>query len=156
MKRCPYVRGSIHVPFRFAGQDGGMFDVSRIPLFALADRRLAWLDRRQQVLAQNIANADTPGWRARDLRPFAALLAAPPLRLAASEGMPADGGPAGPAGPAAAAPGDVAQRSELAPDGNGVVLDRELMKVADSDMAHGLTVAIIRTWLGMFRTAIGR
>jgi flagellar basal-body rod protein FlgB len=34
---------------------------------ALAERRLHWLDRRQQVLARNIANADTPGFRPSDL-----------------------------------------------------------------------------------------
>jgi flagellar basal-body rod protein FlgB len=44
-------------------------DVSQIGLFALADQRLAWLDRRQEVLAHNVANADTqpnhlPGTRA--------------------------------------------------------------------------------------------
>ena len=40
-------------------------------LFDLADRRLAYLQHRQQVLAQNVANANTPGYRARDLEPFA-------------------------------------------------------------------------------------
>ena len=63
-----------------------MFDVSGIPLFALADRRLAWIDQRQQLLSQNVANADTPGWRARDLKPFAALLGKPPITLAGTEG----------------------------------------------------------------------
>ena len=42
-----------------------------IALFDLADKRLAWVDHRQEVLAQNIANANTPGWLARDLAPFA-------------------------------------------------------------------------------------
>ena len=43
-------------------------DLLKGSVLDLADRRLRWLDRRQQVLAQNIANADTPGWTARDLR----------------------------------------------------------------------------------------
>ena len=126
-----------------------MLDVAQIPLFALADRKLAWIDRRQQVLAQDIANADTPGWRAHDLRPFAALLATQPVALAAAEGTSLPGGDAG----AAAAQ---AQRTELAPDGNGVVLDKEMMKVADTDTAHTLTMQLMRTYLGMLRTAIGR
>jgi flagellar basal-body rod protein FlgB len=42
----------------------------------LAERRLSWLDGRQRVLAENVANADTPRYRARDVAPFARLLAA--------------------------------------------------------------------------------
>lgn len=127
-----------------------MFDFSQLPLFALADRKFAWIDQRQQVLAQNIANADTPGWRARDVKPFAALLAAPPLALASTAAGHFAAGPTG-GGPAAIAPG-----SELAPDGNGVVLDKEMMKVAETDANHVLTTELTRSWLGMFRTAIGR
>ena len=41
----------------------------------LAETRLRWLDRRQEVLARNISNADTPGYRARDVTPFAQILA---------------------------------------------------------------------------------
>lgn len=127
-----------------------MFDLAQIPLFRLADRKLAWIDRREQVLAQNIANADTPGWRAHDLKPFTALLATPPVRLAAAEG-------ASLAPPAlAGAQNVVTDQTEVAPDGNGVVLDRELMKVADTDTAQRLTLQMMQTYLGMFRTAIGR
>ena len=44
-------------------------DPKRIGLFDLAERRLAWADRRQAVLAQNIANANTPGYKPHDLHP---------------------------------------------------------------------------------------
>ena len=50
-------------------------DLKQTGLFTLAERRLAWLDRRQEVLAHNIANSDTPGFQSRDLAPFAAALA---------------------------------------------------------------------------------
>jgi flagellar basal-body rod protein FlgB len=127
-----------------------MFDVSQVPLFALADRRFAWIDQRQEVLAQNLANADTPGWRARDLKPFQALLATPPVALAATD-------PAHLAGTVDAAVDEAtAATAERAPDGNGVALDHEMMKVADTDMAHAVTTGLVTAWLGMFRTAIGR
>ena len=48
---------------------------TQIGLFDLAERRLAWADRRQGLLAQNIANANTPGYRPNDLKPFASALA---------------------------------------------------------------------------------
>src|SRR5262249_23723863 len=45
-------------------------DAKHVGLFDLAERRLAWATRRQSVLAQNIANANTPGYKPHDLRPF--------------------------------------------------------------------------------------
>ncbi len=42
-----------------------------ISLFQLAADRMQWLSGRQTVIAENIANADTPGFRARDVAPFA-------------------------------------------------------------------------------------
>ena len=47
--------------------------VADIGLFRLAERRLAWVARRQELLAQNVANANTPGLpaaRPDAVRPF--------------------------------------------------------------------------------------
>ena len=44
-------------------------DLSKIPLFAQLKGKMAWLSQRQKVLAENIANADTPGYVPRDLKP---------------------------------------------------------------------------------------
>ena len=63
----------VNPPFNPEAQAGGM-DPTQIGLFDLAERRLAWADRRQELLAQNIANANTPGYRPHDLQPFAATL----------------------------------------------------------------------------------
>ena len=41
--------------------------VDDIPLFGMLRGRLGWLSERQRVVAENVANADTPGYRARDL-----------------------------------------------------------------------------------------
>jgi flagellar basal-body rod protein FlgB len=45
-----------------------------IGLLDLAEQRLKYLGARQGVLAENVANADTPAWKAKDLQPFAAVL----------------------------------------------------------------------------------
>ena len=45
---------------------------------------------------------------------------------------------------------------ETTPNGNAVSLDREAMKVADTDSAHALAIGLHRRWLGLFRTALGR
>ena len=49
-------------------------DPAQIGLFSLAEQRLAWADQRQAVLAQNIANASTPGFQPSDLPSFASTL----------------------------------------------------------------------------------
>ncbi|GGC61638.1 flagellar basal body rod protein FlgB [Siccirubricoccus deserti] len=146
----PMAAARLNVPFAELRHIGRM-DPSRTSTIALAERRLAWLDTRQAVLAQNIANADTPGYRPRDITPFAALLArGGGVALARTDGQ------------------HIAQRRgeplarpdrgavERAPNGNAVSLDREAMRVADTDTAHALATGLHRRWLGMFRTALGR
>ncbi len=126
-------------------------DKSRIALFDLADQRLAHIGRRQELLAKNIANADTPGWGARDLKPFAELLAkgggsVAPWRTAPNHLAPTRG--TGPQGHV--------QTGERAPDGNSVAVDVELAKVADTESAHSLVTGLYQKYLAMFRTAAGR
>ena len=128
-----------------------IMDPTDIPLFQLADQRLAWLDRRQGLLAQNVANVDTPGYRARDLQPFAAALAG---RLALT---PARTDPAHLAGnPSQLAAAGRGVAGERAPDGNAVSLDRQLVQVADTSSAQQLTTQLYSKYMGFFRTAIGR
>ena len=119
---------------------------------ALAERRLHWLDRRQSVLAQNVANADTPGFRPRDLTPFQRELAGQ-TRLALARTTAAHG-----AGSPLAALNARAERSvaEVTPDGNGVSLDREALRIAETDTAHQLAMAVHRSFIGMFRVTLGR
>ena len=49
-------------------------DLTRNGPIALAENRLAWLDTRQRILARNVANADTPGFRPSDAVPFQEVL----------------------------------------------------------------------------------
>ncbi len=125
-------------------------DISQIGLFALADKRLAWLDRRQEVLAHNVANADTPGWRPRDLGPFAATLSATagvtPIQTQPNH-LPGTR--------AATPPGTAARPSERAPDGNAVSMQEQLMKVADTESSQELVTNLYTKYLGFFRLALG-
>ena len=45
-------------------------NLDQISFFRLASDRLEWLSSRQKGIAENIANGDTPGYRARDVAPF--------------------------------------------------------------------------------------
>ena len=126
-------------------------DAKRIGLFDLAERRLAWADQRQSVLAQNIANANTPGYKPHDLKSFSATLdganAVAPVRTQ----------PNHLAGTVAEASNEVVDRTHTqSPDGNAVALDEQLVKVADTDTTHALVTTIYKAYLGMFNTALGR
>lgn len=128
-------------------------DPTRTGPVALAEARLRWLDARQRVLAQNVANADTPGYRPSDLAPFAQSLAAAAPASAMVQTNPQHmQGPRG-ADPRARPERRLAERSM---DGNGVELDREAMRIADTETAHALAIGLHRRYLAMFRTALGR
>ncbi|WP_270936888.1 flagellar basal body rod protein FlgB [Falsiroseomonas oryzae] len=119
---------------------------------ALAEHRLHWLDRRQSVLAQNVANADTPGFLPRDLTPFQRELAGA-VRLSLARTQPGHG-----AGSTLAALNARTERgaAEVTPDGNAVSLDREALRIAETDTAHALAMAVHRSFTGMFRITLGR
>src|SRR3954453_16262309 len=48
---------------------GGM-ELGDIPIFSMLKSRLGYLSERQRVIAENVANANTPGYQARDLKAF--------------------------------------------------------------------------------------
>ena len=121
---------------------------SGIRIFDLAERRLAWAGRRQEVLAHNIANADTPGWQARDVAPFASQVS--------RAGLPLRTDPLHQAPHAATAASIVRPTGERAPNGNSVALDVELSKVADTESVHALATGLFGKYLALFRTAAGR
>ena len=122
-------------------------DPTEIGLFRLAEQRLAWVDRRQELLAQNVANANTPGYRPQDLAGFSGLLGS----IALAQTSPMHISAAGHA--AAEALQHVAER---APAGNGVSIEAEMSKVADTAGIQELVLNLEHGYMGMFRTVIGR
>ncbi len=126
-----------------------MADFAGTGIFSLAERRMTWLDRRASVLAENIANADTPGYRPRDLLPFSAALdraVVVPERTSPLD-LPA----------LAAAEGGARENDTgTAPDGNGVRVDAELTKLADTQTEQNLVSSLWKSYVGMFRTAIDK
>ncbi len=129
-----------------------------MPLFEMMSRRLAWLGKRQEVLAQNIANADTPGFRARDLKQptFRQLLGA-----SATDSVPMERTNAAhivPAGSSARNDfkSEEERNAELSISKNSVDLDEQMMKVTKTAMDHQLTVNLYRKHIAMIKAALGR
>lgn len=106
---------------------------------------------RQSVLARNIANADTPGYRARDLVSFAETYqnAQGFETRATRQGHLA-------AAPTAQAEARIVQDAERAPNGNSVTLETEMTKAIEAKRHHDLALTVYRTALGVLRSSIGR
>ncbi len=127
-------------------------DIGNLPLFRLAERRMEWLDRRQQVLAQNVANADTPGYSAREITPFARLLArSAPVGLFRTSPLHQT-----PHQVSAMTARPERLAAERTPVANAVQVERELMKVAETETHQALTLGLFRGFAGMVRLALGR
>jgi len=132
-------------------------DLNRLPLFSMLTKRASWLDKRQEVLARNIANADTPGFTPRDLKPqdFRSLLTAP----AAPRGglVQTSGTHIGPSKAQAKWAAEKAKETyETAPDGNAVVLDEQLMKVSETQANHRLALNLYSKHVAMLKAVLGR
>jgi flagellar basal-body rod protein FlgB len=131
-------------------------DLNKLPLFDLLIRRVGWLGQRQDLLAQNIANADTPDYLPQDLQPIdfrRALQDATTLTPARTQANHLAG-----AGDANRAFRVIDQRLpyEAAPNGNAVILEEQLMKVAETQMDYQLMTNLYRKQLGMIRITLGR
>ena len=131
-------------------------------LIAGLTRSMKALSLRQQVIAQNLANSETPGFKAREtVAPdFAALLAAqgergtprvarPQVRI--SSGMAALGARQ-PAGGNIVADRDT---SEVKPDGNNVVLEDQMLKLGQVQSDFAAVTGIYRKQMGLLKTAAG-
>ena len=118
-------------------------------LFAVAERRLEWVGQRQKQLAENVANADTPGYRPKDLSPFASSLSQFQIAPALTSPLHLAGFSTGTAVSKTAT-------SEQGPDGNAVNVEDEMTKVADDENTQALVGNIWKSYMGMFMTALGR
>ncbi|HEX3573809.1 MAG TPA: flagellar basal body protein [Rhodopila sp.] len=116
-------------------------------VFSVAEKRLDWIGQRQSVLAQNIANANTPGYAARDIKPFGDFLADQATQETDNSFVDTSAG--------STAPQDRAS-TEITLNGNTVELDEQLEKVAATDTAHQLATDLYKKYVGMFRTVIGK
>ncbi|MGY4803489.1 flagellar basal body rod protein FlgB [Teichococcus aerofrigidensis] len=129
-----------------------------IDVFRITGARMRHLSERQNVLAQNIANANTPHYRARDVKPFrfdSGLLRGPgsdPRTVQLAATRPGHLG-AGRGGAEIAA--DRAQSYGEDPDGNTVSLEEQMVKQADVAKAYDLATVVYKQGASLLRSAAG-
>lgn len=124
-----------------------------LTVLAMAKKRMDWLAQRQQVLAQNIANADTPNYQPRDLKPIDFKQALAQTQTVAVT-HPRHVAPAPAAAEASAQ--KMKKPYETAPDGNAVVLEEQMHKIGEARGAYDLAANLFNKQLKMLRTALGR
>lgn len=133
--------------------------MSTLSLFAGMRERMINLSDRQRVIATNIANSDTPGYKAREVAEpnFAAMLgggsgtvAAPRVELTAAMKRLGAVQPAG--------AGIVLDKSvtETKPDGNNVTLEDQLLKLGQVQADFAAMTNLYRKQHLLLKTALGR
>ena len=130
-------------------------DFGSIPLFRAMAKRMSWLGERERVLAQNVANADTPGYVPQDLKQqsFRDLLGGSARPTLATTDVKHFTGGAHSRGSFTLT---TDKSAETTPSGNRVSLEEEMMKVGETATQHHLVTSLYRRQLGMIRAALGR
>ncbi len=129
--------------------------ISDIPIFSMLRTKMQWHQERQAILAENVANADTPKFQPRDLKPLdfgadgqVGTGGAGTLRLASTD--PAHIGGLG---------GQTTfearrHKNDVRPAGNAMSLEEGMMKVAQNQMDYQAATSLYSRSMGLIRTAI--
>ena len=131
-------------------------DFNKMSFFGMVKNKLAWLSQRQEILAQNIANSDTPRYQASDLSPYdfkelvrkeagqLNMISSDPSHLPGRRRRIRDFS-------------NVVERKpfETAPNGNAVILEEQMAKVNETQINHNLMTQLYKKHLSMIKMAIG-
>lgn len=134
-------------------------NLNEIPLFAMLKGRFSHLNERQRLISQNVANSDTPGYTPNDLKAYSFQ-----AQVKAAQGA---GVASAAAGQAVTQPGHMTpasqnrspykpvktKDSETTLDGNSVVLEEEMLKMAEARMNYDAAIGFYQKSLGMLRLA---
>ncbi|MFE3836775.1 FlgB family protein [Pseudogemmobacter sonorensis] len=121
----------------------------KLELSRMAQALAAHAGSRMGVIARNVSNADTPGYKARDLTDFATVWQAGSGEMRATR--------PGHTGPVIARTAEMIDgRGSESPNGNTVSLEMEMVKSASARQDHEMALAIYRASSGVIRSALGR
>jgi len=133
-------------------------DLTGLPIFELLHKKMTWLTKRQQVVSENLANADTPGYQTKIIKEpdFSHYLGGvrETLGVATTSEKHFDGR-SGIMGTTTASPTQ-SGGGQVSPDGNSVNLTEEAMKIADTQMQYNMATNLYKKHVQMLRMALGR
>lgn len=132
--------------------------ITDLPLLSMLKTKMRWHQARQGVLAQNVANADTPGFRPSDLAamntekstrtPGLTAVAATRTHQAHLQGMPM--------GQGSGFQNEETKGWERTPGGNAVVLEEQMIKVSANQFDFQMASTLYSRSLGLLKMAVGR
>ena len=117
-------------------------------LTRMANALSAHAGARMGLIAQNVANADTPGYRAQDLPGFADVWQSGGGMRATRPGHLSDP-PVGRSAPRATL-------GDSSPDGNTVSLERQMVAMTEARQDHEMALSIYRSTGEILRASLGR
>jgi len=123
--------------------------VENLSLFELASALARHAGQRHRVIAENVANADTPGYRARDVEDF---------RATVKEAFTARATRPGHAGASEAprAPRSFELPQPPEPNGNSVSVEDQAVRAAEAQHQHAMALAVYSKAVDIFRLGLGR
>ena len=133
-------------------------DFNNVPIMNMMTKKMSWLSRRTEIIAQNVSNADTPNFKVRDLKTV-------DFRdLVAREAGPKNVGPrltntrhlTGTHATIAFDTENAPDRFEGSVNGNDVSLEQQLTRLGQTQLSYQATTNLYRKHLDMFRIALGR
>lgn len=131
-------------------------DFKGLKLFTALQGKMSWLERRQKLVSENIANANTPGYTPRDIKElrFTEVLA----RSTGTTAKVAKTHSNHMSPPSEVRGGTVYETKSLETqrNGNGVGLEQEMVKLSETQIDHELVTNLYRKHAGMLKTALGR
>lgn len=131
--------------------------IGDLAVFAALKQKMHWHQTRQGLLAENIANAETPGYRGRDLKAFTF---SDEMRNQSSANLTTAATQSGHFSTQTSnTDGFAAQKLrnfEVTPEGNGITLEDEMMKVTSNQMEYQAATTLYTRSMRLMRTALGR
>lgn len=122
----------------------------KLELTRMAQALAAQSGARMAVIAENVANADTPGYKAKDVPAFAEV-----YETAGQEMRATRPGHLTAASPAEMPVPDIVRGHE-SPNGNSVSLEAEMVKSVEARQTHEMALAIYRATSDVVRASLGR
>ena len=121
-----------------------------IPLLSMLKAKLGYDSRRQSLIAQNVANSETPGFAPRDLQAFSFQAA---MQGGVNVAQTSAAHLSGHVNPAHGAAAVAAPDTEARLDGNQVVLEEQMMKMNEARADYDAAISLYQQSLTMLRTA---
>ena len=128
--------------------------LGKLEIMRMAQAMAQHAGTRQTAIAQNIANADTPGYKARDVTGFAKAYQSGSASY--DQRATRAGHLTGSTNLSAPELSVRVVQDTQSPNGNTVSLEAEMMRASDVKHHHDMALTIYQTSLGILRTSLGR